>query len=154
MQCCIQMPSKLELPTKHGQGTWFWKNITQCAWTALIPTVSSACSPYLPVVFAHGAPWGGVAGCHTFSPYRPAPRVAWWQKGSLGDGKDISFGTALLLVSALGRGQPVEGFSSTPLLPKSSRSLKSLLELKLKVPTLLPPAITHVGRERPGWGRT
>lgn len=51
----------------------FWQNITQWVWAALIPTASSVCFPYLLVVFAHGAPWGGVAGCHTCSPYRPAP---------------------------------------------------------------------------------
>ena len=47
-------------------------------------------SPCLPVVFTHEAPWESVAGCHSFSPYRPAARC-WlvtgghvkWPKGQL-----------------------------------------------------------------------
>lgn len=69
----FRQPPSLSFLPNTAKELDFGKNITHWVWTAVIPTASSVCSPNLPVVFAHEAPWGGVAGCHTLFPCRPAP---------------------------------------------------------------------------------
>lgn len=107
-QCCIQTASKLNLPAKHGQGTWLLEKHPSVGLDCINPH-SKSC--IFSLFTCCDCTRGGVAGCHTSSPHRPAPRC--WQKGSSGDWKDISFWTFLLPVSPSGRGQPVEGFSSS-----------------------------------------
>lgn len=154
IQCCVQKASKLELPTKDGQGTWL---LEKCHSVGL-DCINLRSQFHILLVYLlclhmkhHGEMWLDVTPClHTDL----LPGVDWWQEGISSVRRDSSFRTVLLPVSLLGRGQPVAGFSSNPILPKSNRRLKPLLELSSESPTLPPPAATNVGSERLGWGRT